>query len=48
MTKNSISPLQKIFTVLLKVPIKFFLKKQSEPLKALKENNTALKKRFFN
>ncbi len=47
MNQQGISSIQRFFTILLKKPIKYFLKKQSEPLKAYKENNTELKKRFF-
>ena len=47
MTKNSIPPIQKILTQLFKKPIKYFLKKQSEPLIAYKRIDKNLKNRFF-
>ena len=46
-TKNSIPPIQKILTQLFKKPIKYFLKKQSEPLIAYKRIDKNLKNRFF-
>ena len=48
MNQKGIPSIQKFLTFLLKKPIKYFLKKQSEPLKAHKENNKQLKERFFN
>jgi nucleoside-diphosphate-sugar epimerase len=47
MVEKSISPIQKITTWLFKDAIKFFLAKQSEPLKACKEQNAQLMERFF-
>ena len=48
MTKKSIHPIQKFFTQLFKTPIKYFLRKQSDPLKAHKTNDIISKERYFN
>ena len=45
--EQNISSVKKIITQLLRIPIQKWLLKQSEPLNALKKNNTALISRFF-
>ena len=44
----AIPRLQKFFTSLLRRPIKYFMKRQSLPLKAYKKRDKALMERFFN
>src|SRR5690606_18166200 len=47
MEKEKYSSLKKFGASLFRKPIKYFLLKQSEPLKALRENDQKLKKQFF-
>lgn len=46
-TKTGISFINKFFAQILRYPIKKYLQSKSEPLKAIKENDKALIKRFF-
>lgn len=46
--KQHISPLKRALTSIVKIPVKKFLLKHSEPLKAFKEKDLELIERFFN
>ncbi|TXK74044.1 NAD(P)-dependent oxidoreductase [Mesonia sp. HuA40] len=47
MEEKKLSKFKKLGATLFKRPIKFFLLKQSEPYKALKENNKSMQAQFF-
>lgn len=47
MEKEKVSGFKKFAASLLRKPIKYFLLKQSEPLRALRENDLKMKKQFF-
>ncbi|MCZ2129943.1 MAG: hypothetical protein LC109_06705 [Bacteroidia bacterium] len=46
-TKQGISPLTKLLTIIFRFPIKQYLQSQSEPLKAYKTKDKKLMERFF-
>ena len=48
LNEESIPGIQKFFASLLKKPIKYFMRRQSLPLKAFKTQDKALMERFFN
>lgn len=48
LNKAAIPSLQKLFASMLRRPIKYFMKRQSLPLKAYKTQNKKLMERFFN
>ena len=48
LNKAEIPALQKFFAAIFRRPIKYFMKRQSLPLKAYKSQNKELLERFFN
>lgn len=48
LNEDAISGIQKFFASILKRPIKYFMRRQSLPLKAYKNKDKALMERFFN
>ncbi len=48
LNEEAISGIQKFFASILKRPIKYFMRRQSLPLKAYKNKDKALMERFFN